>query len=136
MNKLLATLIVGALTSHAAAQTAAPSPNKTERQGNVQSATQMGDNSGNARATAAQRETNVKASKQVSKLSKAEKSQLAKDATKSNVNPENSSGAAATAVMQKQTTTVSRTTPKQNIELRTKEGKRQLDKDLQSRSTP
>lgn len=136
MNKLLATLIMGALASPAAAQTAAPSPNATERQGAVQSATQMGDNSGNARATAAQQQRNVKASKQVPKLSKSEKSQLAKDATRLDVNPENSSGAAATAVMQKQTTAVSRSTPKQNVELRTKEGSRQLDKELQSRSTP
>jgi hypothetical protein len=103
----------------------------------VQSVTQLtGDNSGNTQATAAEQAKDVKASKQVTKLSKDEKTQLAKDATKLNVNPENSSGAAATAVMQRQTTVASRGTAKQNTEFKSKEGKQQLQKDLQSKSTP
>jgi hypothetical protein len=137
MRRLLLALISVALASVALAQTAAPSPGTKERQRDAQSVTQLtGDNSGNTQATAAEQAKDVKASKQVTKLSKDEKTQLAKDATKLNVNPENSSGAAATAVMQRQTTVTSRGTAKQNTEFKSKEGKQQLQKDLQSKSTP
>jgi len=82
MNRLLVTLIAGAFTSVVVAQSATGP---------------TGENSGNTQATAAEQAKNVKASKEVTKLSKEEKAKLAKDATKLNVNPENSSGTAATA---------------------------------------
>jgi hypothetical protein len=121
MTKLLVTLIAGAFTSIAVAQ----SPTGP-----------TGENSGNTQATAAEQAKNVKASKETAKSSKEERARLAKDAAKSNVNPENSSGSAATATMQKQTTAESKATAKQNTELKSKEGKQQLDKDLQKKSTP
>ena len=63
--------------------------------------------------------------------SKEEKANLAKEASKANLNPENSSGAVATAAMQKKTTAESKATPKQNTELKSKEGKQELAKELQ-----
>jgi hypothetical protein len=74
--------------------------------------------------------------KQVPKLWKEEKANLAKDAAKLNVNPENASGTAATATMQRQTTAESKATAKQNTELKSKEGKQQLEKEPQKKSTP
>ena len=137
MDKLFAALIACVLASAAGAQTAAPAPSRAERQKDVATSTlQQGDNSASTRATAAEQAQNVKASKQVQKLSTQEKSKLAKDATKLNVNPENSSGQAATAAMQKQTTAESKAAAKQNAELKSKEGKQQLEKDLQKKATP
>ena len=89
-----------------------------------------------ARQTAKQQAANVQKSKQVPKLSKEERAKIANDATKSNVNPENSSGTAATAAMQKNTTAVSKAIPKQNADLKSKEGKQQLEKELQKNATP
>jgi hypothetical protein len=137
MNMLLAALIAGAFASVAVAQTGGPYGQTKERQTEVQSLTQRnGENSGNARATAAEQAKNVKASKEVTKLSKQEKANLSKDAARSNINPENSSGAVATAAMQKQTTAVSKATTKQNAQFKSKEGKQQLEKELQKNSTP
>jgi hypothetical protein len=121
MNKLLVASIAGVFASVTALQSTAQS---------------TAENSGNTQATAAEQARNVKASRGVAKLSKDEKAKLAKDATRLNVNPENSSGSAATAAMQRQTTSTSKATAKQNTELKTKEGRQQLDKELQKRSTP
>ena len=134
MNKLLVSLAACVMASLVAAQTSAPSPTPAERE--LQSAQRTGENSGNTQATAAEQAKNVKASKEVTKLSKEEKAQLAKDATRLNVNPENSSGSAATVTMQKQTTAKSKAAPTQNTEFQSKEGKQQLQSDLQKKATP
>jgi hypothetical protein len=128
----LAVLLVASLAVHA--QTSPPAPSG---RGDVQAATGISsENSGNARATAQQQQRNVAVSKATPKLSKQEKSQLAKDATRLNVNPENSAGQAATARMQRQTTPASKQSGRQNAELRTTKGRQQLDADLRSKSSP
>lgn len=137
MKQLLAASVACLIASVAAAQTSPPAPSAQERQREVSATTQSGSgSSASTQKTAAQQAANVKASKQVPKLSKEEKTQFAKDATKLNVNPENSSGQAATARMQKQTVATSKAAQKQNTELRTKEGKAQFEKDLQQKSSP
>jgi len=137
MNKLLVVFITCAFASIAAAQTAAPRPGPNERQRDVAITTQEGSgSSASTQKTAAQQARNVNASKQVTKLSREETTRLAKDATRLNVNPENSSGQAATANMQRQTTAASKTTSKQNTEFKTKNGKQLLEKELQQKSTP
>jgi hypothetical protein len=136
MNNLLVALAACVIASSVVAQTSPPSLSPAERQQQLQSAQRAAENSGNAQATAAEQAKNVRASKNATKLSKEEKAQLARDATRLNVNPENSSGSAATAAMQKQTTAQSKAVSKQNTEFRSKEGKQQLDSDLQKRSTP
>ena len=135
MNKLLVALIAATVASVAAAQTP-PVPTSKERQQDVQTTTEASANANTGATTAKQQAANVQKSKQVQKLSKEEKANLAKDATKSNVNPENSAGATATAAMQKKTTAESKATPKQNTELKSKEGERQLAKELQKNATP
>jgi flagellar basal body-associated protein FliL len=136
MNKLLAALIAAAIASVAAAQTAPPLTTSKERQKAVQSTTEASANANTGATTAKQQTVNVQKSKQASKLSKEERAKIANDATRSNVSPENSSGTVATAAMQKNTTAISKTTSKQNAELKTKEGKQQLGKELQTNSTP
>jgi hypothetical protein len=137
MSKLMAFSLVWLFAAAATAQTAPPTPSAQERQREVSATTQAGSgSSASTQKTAAQQAANVKASKQVPKLSKVEKTQFAKDATKLNVNPENSSGQAATARMQKQTVATSKAAQKQNTELWTKEGKAQFEKDLQQKSSP
>ena len=137
MNRILAALFACLLTAAAAAQTAPPKASDAERQRDVAKITEANSgSSASTQKTAAQQAANVKASKEVPKLSKQEKEQFAKDATKLNVNPENSSGTAATARMQKQTTATSKAASRQNAELKTKEGKAQLDKELQQKSSP
>ena len=136
MSKLIAAFIAGAVGFAAAAQTL-PNPSKyKERQNNVQSTTEASANANTGATTAKQQAANVQKSKQVPKLSKEERATIAKDATKSNVNPENSSGSAATAAMQKNTTAISKATSKQNAGLKSKEGKQQLEQELQKNATP
>jgi len=137
MKQLLSASVACLMVSVAAAQTSPPTTSAQERQREVSATTQSGSgSSASTQKTAAQQAVNVKASKQVPKLSKEEKTQFAKDATKLNVNPENSSGQAATARMQKQTVATSKAAQKQNAELRTKEGKAQFEKELQQKSSP
>jgi hypothetical protein len=70
-------------------------------------------------------------------MTTAEKKAAAKDVNAKMVNPENPSGSVAgTAAMQKETTAASKATPKQNTELKTKEGQKDLAKELQKKSTP
>ena len=135
MNKLLVALIAAAVASLAAAQTS-PVPTSKERQQDVQTTTEASANVNTGQTVAKQQAANVQKSKQVTKLSKEEKANLATEASKANLNPENSSGAAATAVMQKRTTAESKATQKQNTELKSKEGKQELAKELQKNSTP
>jgi hypothetical protein len=136
MNKLLVALIAGTVVSISSAQTAASYPSTQERRADVQSLTvQSAENSGNTQATAAEQAMHVRASKEVEKPSPQEKNQMAKDATRLNVNPENSSGTAATAAMQRETTALSKATAKQNAEFRSKAGKQELYQALRINST-
>jgi hypothetical protein len=137
MKRTLAALFAGLLTATAAAQTSPPTASDAERQRDVAKITEANSgSSASTQKTAAQQSANVKASKHAPKLSKQEKEQFAKDATKLNVNPENSAGTAATARMQKQTTALSKEAGRRNTELKTKEGKAQLEKELQQKSSP
>jgi hypothetical protein len=137
MKRMLATSIACTWAAVAIAQTAPPAPSASERQKDVSATTEAGSgSSASTQKTAAQQAANVKTSKQTPKMSKEEKSKLAKDATKLNVNPENSSGQAATARMQGQTGAASKATSKQNTDLKTKDGKAQLGKELQQKSSP
>ena len=106
MNKLLVALIAGAFASVAAAQTPAPATTPAkEKQADVKATTQAGSgSSASTQKTAAEQAANTAKSKETAKMTTAEKNQMAKDVNKSAVNPNNSSGATATANMQKQTT--------------------------------
>jgi hypothetical protein len=138
MNKLLVALIAGAFVSVAAAQTAAPAPASTtkEKQADVQATTAAGSgSSASTQKTAAEQAKNVKASKEVPKMTTAEKNKAIKDVNKSGVNPENPSGSTtATAAQAKANTAASKEVPKQNTELKTKEGQKQLSKELQDKA--
>ena len=138
MNKLLVAVIAGAFATAAAAQTAAPAPTTKERQKEVQATTQAGGTSSvDGRKTAAEQAANTAKSKEVPKMTAAEKNQMVKDVNKQALNPENPSGSvAATSAQQKANTAASKATPKQNTELKTKEGQKQLEKDLQKKATP
>jgi len=137
MKRLVAITLVSTFAAVATAQTSPPKPSVQQRQRAVASTTEQGSgSSASTQKTAAQQAANVKASRQVPKLSTDEKTQLAKDATKLNVNPENSSGQAATARMQRQTVADSRGTQRQNAQYKTKQGKADLARDLQQKSTP
>jgi len=137
MNKILVALIAAAFASVAAAQTAAPAPTTKEKQADVKAATSAAAASTTGAQTAKEAAANTAKSKDVSKMTTAEKNKYAKDVNKSMVNPENPSGSVAgTAAMQKDTTAASKATPKQNTELKTKEGQKALEKDLQKKATP
>jgi hypothetical protein len=137
MKRIVAASIVSAIAFAAVAQTAPPKPTAQERQRAVTTTTQQGSgSSASTQKTAEQQAANVKASRQTAKLSTQEKTQLAKDATRLNVNPENSSGQAATARMQTQTVARSKGAEKQSAQFRTKEGKAYLARDLQQKSSP
>ena len=143
MNKLLAVLIAGAFATVAAAQTPAPAPaapmkpTTKERAADVKSSTEAAAASTTGAKTAADQAASVKASKEVAKMTTAEKKAFAMEINKSMVNPENPSGSVAgTAAMQKETTAASKATPKQNTELKTKEGQKELSKELKAKSTP
>jgi hypothetical protein len=143
MNKLLVALIAGAFAAVAAAQTPAPAPaapakpTAKERQADVKSATDAAAASTTGAQTAKEQAANVKASKETSKMTTAEKNKAIKDANKSQINPENPSGSVAgTAAMQKETTAASKGQPKANVELKTKEGQKDLAKELQKKATP
>jgi len=102
----------------------------------VRSTTEAAAASTTGAQTARQQSANVQQSKQVARLSKEEKTKLAKDTTKSNLNPENSSGQAATSSMQEQTAAQSKAASRQNTGLSTKQGQQQLEKELRQKSTP
>lgn len=137
MKALLPGIVACLVAAAATAQTAAPAPTAMERQRDVSTITEQGSgSSASTQKTAKQQAENVKASRQVPKLSKEEKKTLAKDANRLNVNPENSSGQAATARMQKQTVNESKSAPRQNATYKSKAGKAELNKDLQQKSSP
>ncbi|MCC6193893.1 MAG: hypothetical protein IT518_05430 [Burkholderiales bacterium] len=136
MNKLLLALIAGAFTVTAAAQTAAPKPTAKEKQQDVRSTTGAAAAADTATETARQQAANVKASKEVSKMTAAEKNAFIKELNKQMINPENPSGSVSgTAAQQKANTAESKALPKQNIELKTKEGQKAVSKELQQKAT-
>jgi len=135
MNKLIVALIVGAFASVAAAQTAAPLTTK-EKQDAVKAATQAGaGSSASAQKTAVQAKENTAVSKETAKLSTADKKAVLKANDKGLVNPNNPTGVAGTAMMQKETTAESKMVGKQNTEIKTKAGQKQLEKQLEKAST-
>jgi hypothetical protein len=143
MNKLLLALIAGAFATVAVAQTPAPAPaapakpTTKERAADVKSSTEAAAASTTGAQTAKEQAANVKASKEVAKMTTAEKKAFAQEINKSMVNPENPSGSVAgTTAMQKETTAASKATPKQNVELKTKEGQKALSKELQQKASP
>jgi len=130
MNKLLVTLIAGAFASIAAA-----APTTAERQFYVQSTTQAGSgSSASTQKTAAQQKANVGASKGVSKMTAVEKVALFAELTKSNINPDNPSGATGTSAQQMMNVAESKHDPKANAGLRTKAGQRELAQQLESKA--
>jgi len=137
MNKLIVALIAGVFASVAAAQTAAPAPLTTkEKQEAVKATTAAGSgSSASTQKTAAEAAKNTAVSKETAKSTTADKKAVIKAADKGLVNPNNPTGAAGTAKMQKETTAVSAGMPKANAELKTKEGQKALDKELVKSST-
>jgi len=143
MNKLLVVLIAGAFATVAAAQTPAPAPaapakpTAKERQADVKSATDAAAASTTGAQTAKEAAANTAKSKETAKMTTAEKNKAIKDVNKQMVNPDNPSGSVAgTAAMQKETTAASKAVPKQNTELKTKEGQKELSKELKAKATP
>lgn len=135
MNKLLVALIAGAFVSVAGAQTNAPKPTAKQRAADVSATTQAGSTSSTGATTAAQQAANTRASKEVAKMTKAEKEAFIKALSKEPLNPENPSGnTAATAAQAKANTAESKMMPKANTELKTKEGQKQLSQDLNKAS--
>ena len=136
MNKLLVALIAGAFASVAAAQTAPAKPTAKERQADVKATTEAAAASTTGAQAAKDQAANVKASREVAKMTPAEKKAYFNELNKQMINPENPSGSVAgTAAQQKATTAESKALPKQNVEFKTKEGQKQLEKDLQKKST-
>ncbi len=134
MNKLLIALIASAGVSLVSAQTAAPTAQ--ERQKDVQSATQGGSGSStSAQKTAAEQAKNTAVSKETAKMSTADKNAAIKGANASGVNPNNDAGQAATAKQQKANVAASKELPKQNADLKTKQGQQQLEQSLQQKSS-
>lgn len=135
MNKLLAALLAGAFATVAAAQTATSAPTATERQANVRATTQAGSGSSvSAARTAAQQAANVRASREVERMTKDEKEAFFEELLKSRINPNNPTGTAGTATMQKETVMESKGAPKANADIRTKEGQRVLATQLENKS--
>jgi len=137
MNKLLIALIAGAFATVAAAQTAAPASTAKEKQADVKATTGAAAASTTGAQTAKEAAANTAKSKEVSKMTTAEKNAAIKQVNKQAVNPENPSGStAATAAQQKANTAESKAIPKQNVDLKGKEGAKVLEKDLKSKATP
>jgi len=138
MNKLLVALIAGAFASVAAAQTAPAKPTAKERQADVKAATQAGSgSSAGITATEQMQKENVPASKAAPKMTATEKKDAIKASNKAMVNPDNPSGSVTgTAAQQKANVAESKGQPKANVELKSKEGQKALEKDLQKKATP
>ena len=129
MNKLIVALVAGTFVTATAAQTAAPKLTHEERRAAVRSTTQTGSEGFESTSVMYQREraANVQASKEVAKLSRAEKKALAKEANASVKNPDNPSGTQGTAAMQKTTTAESKAVPKNRPDLNTPEARMALE---------
>ncbi|MCC7326935.1 MAG: hypothetical protein IT521_09060 [Burkholderiales bacterium] len=134
MNKLLIALIAGAFATVAAAQTAPAKPTAKERQQAVQSTTQSQTDTSSGMKTAEQQKANVKASKEVAKMTTAEKKAFMDEINKTMVNPQGS-GVAAVEAQQKANVEASKGMPRANVELKTKEGQKQIQKGLEKAAT-
>lgn len=137
MNKLIVALIAGAFATVAAAQTAMPgqTPKDKAKQSEVSATTGAAAASTTGAQAAKDAAANTAKSKEVPKMTTAEKNKAIKEVNKQAVNPENPSGStAATAAQQKANTAESKAIPKQNTELKTKEGQKQLSKELQEKA--
>jgi hypothetical protein len=134
MNKLLIALIAGVFATVAAAQTAPAKPTVKEKQQDVSATTQAGSTSSTGATTAKEAAANTAKSKETAKMTTAEKNKAIKEVNKEPVNPNNSASTAATAKEQAANTAKSKELPKQNTELKTKEGQKELAKELQQKS--
>jgi len=99
-----------------------------EKQETVKATTGAAAASTTGAQTAKQQSANVKTSKESAKMTSAEKNKAIKEANTKMVNPDNSSGTAATAGMQKQTTAASKATPKQRPNMNTPEAQKAMQK--------
>jgi hypothetical protein len=136
MNKLLVALIAGAFAVVAAAQTATPKATTKEKQADVKATTDAAAAQTTGAQTAKDAAANVKASREVAKMTTAEKNAFAKEINKQMINPENPSGVAGTAAQQKANVEMSKGQPKANVELKTKEGQKELSKELKQKASP
>jgi hypothetical protein len=136
MNKLLVALIAGAFATVAAAQTAPPKLTTKERQQAVSGTTQTQTDSDSAQKTAAEQKANVRASKEVSKMTAAEKKAFIEALNKESINPNAGPGGgiAGTAAAQKANTMESKEMPKASAQFKTKEGKKELSQGLEKAS--
>ncbi len=129
MNKLLVALIAGAFATVAAAQTSPPKMTKQERQQATQQATQAGSQSSvSTMTTDEMQKANVKASKDVSKMTRAEKNAMFKALQAENLTPDNSGSTANVATQQKANVAASKEVPKQKVNINTPEAQKALDK--------
>lgn len=128
MNKLLIALIAGAFATVAVAQTAAPKLTTKEKQEAVKSTTEAARAETTGAMTAKDAAIATKASREVAKMTRAEKEMWAKEINKQLLNPENPSGAVGTATMQKETTAASKAVAKDRPKLGTPEGQKSLEK--------
>ena len=130
MNKLIVALIAGAFASVAAAQTAPPKPTTKERAADVRSTTQEGSgSSASAQKTAVEQAANTKASREVAKMTRAEKEAFAKEINKQMINPDNPSGSVSgTAAQQKANTAASKEVAKDRPNLNTPANQKALEK--------
>jgi hypothetical protein len=136
MNKLLIALIAGAFAIVAAAQTAAPKATTKEKQADVKSTTEAAAAQTTGAQTAKEQAANVKASKEVAKMTTAEKNAYIKELNKQMINPEaGTTSIAGTAAQQKANVEMSKGQPKANVELKTKEGQKATAKELQQKAT-
>lgn len=126
MSKLMIALIASTLTSVVIAQTASPALTKMQRQDAVQSAGAEGSESATAQEAAVMRAANVRASREVAKLTRDEKRAFFKALQASDINPNNPTGAHGTAAMQVANTAASKQTPKNRPSLNTPEARKAL----------
>lgn len=131
MNKLLIALIASAFATVAVAQSAATK----EKQRDTSAVTQGAVDQGSSTNTAAQQKANTAVSKETPKMSKDAKKTFAKDAMKYQGNPNTDAGTHATAAQQKANTAASKAVPKQSTQFKSKEGKKELSKDLQQKAS-
>ena len=129
MSKLLAVVITVAFAGAVGAQTTAPKPTSKERQQDVRSTTDAAAASNTGAQTAAEQAARTKASREVAKMTTAEKKAYAAEINKSMVNPDNPSGSVAgTSAQQKANTAESKGTTKQKTNLNTPEAQKSMQK--------
>lgn len=128
MNKLLIALLAGTLASVAAAQTSSPSLTRMEKQDAVSAAGARGSDSATANESAAMREARARAQQDVAKMTLEEKQAFFDMLRDSNVNPNNPTGSAGTAVMQQKNTAAAQGVAKNRPDLGTPAAGKALEK--------